>query len=278
MFGHRLSRAFAVVVCVATAAIVLAAAAGQNPDNEPNLTEEQKIEFLLHAKVVGSHQLGVGITHPWRLTLSDGTLTHDAAFQSIDERSNIKQLADGRAEINFRDSYHFNLAARELAKLLGLDDMVPVTVERSWQGNRGSLSWWVPWWKMELDRVKEKLRPPDAEAWNRQMYKVRVFDQLIYDTDPNLGNVLITKDWKIWRIDFTRAFRQFQNLPDPKDLVQCDRQLLEKLRKLDYDDVLEKTKPHLTKSEVKAVIARRDKIVAFFEKLIAEKGEGAVLY
>jgi hypothetical protein len=110
------------------------------------------------------------------------------------------------------------------------------------------------------------------------MYKVRVFDQLIYDTNPNLGNVLITQDWKISRIDFTRAFRENHDLRDPKNLVQCDRQLLEKLRQLSYDEVLDKTKPHLSKSEVKALIARRDKIVAYFEKLIAQKGEGAVLY
>jgi len=275
---YRLSRAFAVAICLAATAGVPAAAQPQNLSNEPNLTEEQKIDFLLHAKVEASHQIGVGITHPWRLTLSDGTLTHDAAFQSIDESKPVMQLRDGSTVINFRDSYHFNLAARELAKLLGLDDMVPVTVERSWQGNRGSLSWWVPWWIMERERIEKKLQPPDVEAWNRQMYKVRVFDQLIYDTDPNLGNVLITKDWKIWRIDFTRAFRQFRDLRDPKDLVQCDRQLLEKLRQLSYEELLDKTKPHLNKSEVKAVMARRDKIVAYFEKLIAQKGEGAVLY
>jgi hypothetical protein len=278
MFYRRVSRAFALAMCLAAASGVLAAANTQNLSNEPKLTEEQKKDFLLNAKVVNSHQLGVGITHPWRLTLSDGTLTHDAAFQSVDEHKTVMKLADGRTELNFRDSYHFNIAARELAKLLGLDDMLPVTVERKWQGNSGSLSWWVPWWKMELDRKKEKLEPPDAEAWNKQMYKVRVFDELIYDTDPNLGNVLITQDWKIWRIDFTRAFRQNHDLRDPKNLVQCDRQLLEKLRQLSYDEVLDKTKPHLNKSEVKALMARRDKIVAYFEKLIAQKGEGAVLY
>jgi hypothetical protein len=278
MFYGRISRAFAVAVFLAAASGVLAAADTQNLGNEPKLTEEQKIEFLLHAKVVDSHQLGVGITHPWRLTLSDGTLTHDAAFQSVNESKSAMQLADGRTELNFRDSYYYNIAARELAKHLGLDDMVPVTVERKWQGHGGSLSWWVPWWKMELDRVKEKLQPPDAEAWNKQMYKVRVFDQLIYDTDPNLGNVLITEDWKVWRIDFTRAFRQSHDLQKPKDLVQCDRQLLDKLRQLSYDEVLDKTKAYLTKSEVKAVMARRDKLVAYFEKLIAQKGEGAVLY
>ena len=48
--------------------------------------------------------------------------------------------------------------------------------------------------------------------------------------------------------------------------------------KLDEDDLMEKTKKQLTKGELKAVIARRDKIVERFDKLVAEKGEGAVLY
>ncbi|MBZ5514777.1 MAG: hypothetical protein LAN62_08030 [Acidobacteriia bacterium] len=267
----------AAAVCLAAAGLVIVGSA-QTPEKEPNLTEEQQREFLLHAKVVNSRQIDKGITNPWRLTLSDGRLTHDAAFQSIDERKPVMQFPDGRTEINFRDSYHSNIAARELAKLLGLDNMVPVTVERNWQGNGGSLSWWVPWkWDAAM-RLQQNLQPPDADAWNKQMYKARVFDDLIYDTDPNLGNVLITEDWKVWRIDFTRAFRLYPDLQDPKELVQCDRQLLEKLRQLSYEEVLDRTKAHLGKSQVKAVMARRDKIVAHFEKLIAEKGENAVLY
>jgi hypothetical protein len=248
------------------------------PDDEPNLTEDQKQQFLLEAKVVNSKQLGKGITHPWRLTLSDGQVTHDAAFQAVDEHKSVMKFDDGRTELNFIDSYHYDIAGYELAKLVGMDDMVPVTVERRWNGQVGALSWWIPWKWDEAIRHQENLHPPDPDAWNKQMYKVRVFDQLVYDTDPNLTNVLITADWKIWRIDFTRAFRMQHDLRDPKDLVMCDRQLLEKLRQLDGDTVLEKTKPHLNKSEVKALMARRDKIVAGFQKLVAQKGEGAVLY
>jgi hypothetical protein len=33
-----------------------------------------------------------GVTRSWRLTLSDGALTHDAAFQAVDERK--KHIAD----------------------------------------------------------------------------------------------------------------------------------------------------------------------------------------
>jgi hypothetical protein len=90
--------------------------------------------------------------------------------------------------------------------------------------------------------------------------------------------VLIGEDWKIWRVDFTRAFRLSKELRDPKDLVRCDRQLFEKLKALDGNQVAEQTKHYLSKDEVKAVIARRDKIVQQFQKLISEKGEKEVLY
>jgi hypothetical protein len=42
--------------------------------------------------------------------------------------------------------------------------------------------------------------------------------------------------------------------------------------------VLDATKPYLTKDEVKALIARRDKMVAHFDELVAQKGESEVLY
>jgi hypothetical protein len=129
-----------------------------------------------------------------------------------------------------------------------------------------------------VERHKQKLTAPDPDAWNKQMYIVRVFDELVYDTDANLTNVLIGEDWKIWRVDFTRAFRRSMNLVDPKDLVRCDRQLLEKLKTLDGNEVEKQTRNYLSKEEVKSVMARRDKIVAQFQKLISEKGEMEVLY
>jgi hypothetical protein len=187
------------------------------------------------------------------------------------------QLASG-PELNFVDSYKYNIAAYQLAELLGIDDMLPVYVERDWRGKAGSLSWWLPVKVDEVERHKQNLTPPDQDAWSNQMYKIRVLDQLVYDTDINLTNVLVGEDWKIWRIDFTRAFRWSKDLRNPKDLVRCDRQLFERLKALDEDELTEKTKHYLKKEEVKAVMARRDKIVAQFQKLISEKGEKEVLY
>ena len=245
--------------------------------SDPPSKEEIK-QFLLSARVVNSRQSTKGITNPWRLTLSDGAVTHDASFQSVDEHKTRMEFDDGHVELDFVDSYKYNLAAYRLAELLGLEDIMPVYVERKWNGRSGSLSWWLPVKMDEGERRKQKLSAPDTDKWNRQMYRIRVFDTLVYDTDANLTNVLIGEDWQIWRVDFSRAFRTFKELRNPKDLVQCERDLWAKLKKLDSNEVLQKTKPYLTRPEVEALMARRDRIVAYFQKMIAEKGESTVLY
>jgi len=236
---------------------------------------------MQHAKVINSKQAKKGTSGAWDLTLSDRTVTHLASFQPLHETKAVMHFADGRTEMNFKDFWEYNIAAYRIAKLLGLDDMVPVYTERKWNGMTGSISWYVPDVQFdEADRHRQNIQVPAAfvEAWNKQMYKVRLMTQLFYDTDPNLTNVLVTKDWKIWRFAFTRAFRTYDKLADPKDLVQIDRELLAKLRTLTFDQVANATKPYLTKSEIKALMARRDKIVALFDKMMAEKGENQVLY
>ncbi len=246
--------------------------------DDSTLTKEQMEQFLLTADVVAHKGSKKGITHNDHLTLSDGKITHDASFETIDEHKHEQKLASGQTEYNFVDSYKYNIAAFRLAELLGLDDLVPVYVERKWQGRRGSLSWWLPVQMDEGERKKRHITPPDPDAWNKQMYKIRILDQLTYDTDANLTNVLITEDWKPWRIDFSRAFRLYNQLQEPRDLIKCDRQLFAKLKALDANELAAKTDGFLTKSELKALMARRDKMVAHFQKLIAEKGEDAVLY
>jgi hypothetical protein len=245
---------------------------------EQQLNEEEMRQFLLKAKIIKNKSASKGITGVLRLTLSDGKVTHDAAFQSIDETKSKMEFANGRVDMNFRDSYKYDIAAYEVAKLLGLGDMMPVTVQRSWGGKTGALSWWLPVMMDEGQRLKKKVKVPDPEAWNKQMHKMRVFAQLVYDTDRNLGNVLISENWHLWMIDFSRAFRIYHELENAKNLERCDRQLLEQLRRLNAAEVKAKTEAYLTQMEINGVMARRDVIVKFFEKLVAEKGEARVLY
>jgi hypothetical protein len=234
-------------------------------------------DFLHKAKITAHKPLGTGVTNTDRATLSDGTFVHDAHVQSIDEHKESFGTTRG-VELNFKDSYKFNIVAYRLDKILNLN-MIPVSVERKVGGKTSAITWWVDDVMMdEMKRTNKKIDPPDRDNWNKQMYVVRVFDQLIYNTDRNLGNLLIDKSWRLWMIDHTRAFRLMDKLQNEKNLVMCDRTLLANLRKLDAERLEPQLRPFLNKSEIKAVLQRRDLIVKFFEKAIATKGEGAVLY
>ena len=245
----------------------------------PVLDRAAQAEFLRTAKVIRSRTLSTGVTTPFRLTLTDGTVTHDASFQSVNERAAQANFGARGVEFNFADSHHFNLAAFQLAGMLGLDGMMPVTVHRIWNGKDGTLTWWLDDVFDERTRLKEKRQAPNPVTWTQQVNKMRVFAALVGDTDRNAGNILIgTADWKLWMIDFTRAFRLADTLKAPDTLQQIDRTLLARLRTLDAAAVRDATAHCLSTFEAAALMKRRDALVAHFDHLMAIKGAVAVLY
>ena len=252
------------------------------PAPEPALSVDQIKTFLKTAKVIRTRGTQKGVTAPKRLTLSDGSITHDAVFQAIDDHQMVANLGGGarqaQTELNFVDSYKYNIAAYEISRLLELDHMMPVYVERRWNGQIGSISWFVPTLMDESERHKKKIQPPRPSEWNDQMYRMRVFSALLRDTDRNLTNVLVTHDWKVMMIDFSRAFRLQPELMHAKDLGKIDRRLLAKLEALSKDDVRQAVSDFLTRSELDAMMQRRDLLIAHFKKLVAELGEAKVLY
>lgn len=255
--------------------LLLALTALVQPDSIPI---DRRAEFLQNAPVVKAVPAGSGVTDSWRLTLQNDELTHDAHFQAVDERAAMKDVG-GRIELGFVDSYRYNIAAYRLARLLGLDDMVPVSVERRWRSRTGAMTWWVDDVMMDENvRIERSLRPPDGESWSRQVSKVKLFSQLVHDTDRNQSNVLITRSWRVWMIDFTRAFRPWAKLRSTEGLERCDRELYRRLRSLTRGELEAKVSEVLKPGEVDGVLARRGLLTAHFEKLILALGESAVLY
>ena len=232
--------------------------------------------FLKKAKMGRQRTIPTGVTVPSRATLDDGTLQHDAAIQTVDITKTTFATAKG-TELNFRDAWQFNVAGYEIAKMLELN-MVPPYVERVVSGKPASVSWWVGDTMMERDRVKQKLNPPDTERWNAEVLAGRAFHELIADTDVNMTNLLITKEWRVWLIDFSRAFRSSKTLQEPERLTAVDRKLLARMKALTTDDLRKKLNRWLSRDQIDAVIARRDLIVGIFEKQIASKGEATVVY
>jgi hypothetical protein len=244
------------------------------------VTDGEREQFLLKAEVVKQKGAPGGITGSYRATLRLGDVQHDAHIQPHDEYKSQLQLGSG-LELDFRDTWRNNVAAYRIDRMLGLG-MIPVTVvRRDERSNKpASYTWWVDDVLMvERERYEKKTPAPNPTEWNRQIFVVRLFDQLIYNFDRNLGNLVIDKSWRMWMIDHTRAFKVFKELRDEKNLsATCEADLLARLRALERPALVAATKDLLTEGQVDGLLGRRDKIVRIYEQRIADKGEQQVLY
>jgi hypothetical protein len=244
----------------------------------PALTPEQMEDFLLHARIVTVKNVGKGVTNTRRATLSDGQITHDAQIQTVDISKTFFTPDLGPSEINFKDTYRYNIAGYRLARLLGLTN-VPMSVERRVDGMAAAVTWWVD--DVAMDEGARRKKEPAGGFSNRtagQIHIMRVFDELIANTDRNGGNLLWDKTGDMWLIDHTRAFRLSKKLKNPKLLERCERRLCGAMRELTADGLKRDMGDSLNKEEIEGLLGRRDLIIAFFDALIDKRGEGPVLY
>jgi hypothetical protein len=255
-----------------------AAQAPETPAHGLALQGEEAEVFLASARVVEMRPIGVGITQPQRVTLSDGTRTLRAVWKTIDEfRPTFTRDKTGGFRLGQTDSYKYEIAAYELDKLLGLH-LVPPTVERDIDGKTGSLQLWVEGSFTEADRQEQKLMPKNPGRWGARMSELHFLNQLIYNTDSkNIRNILFDQDFEVYAIDHSRSFRPYRVLPAAEQLMRFRGPVLERLRGLDRRTVEEKLGPWLRKAELEALLVRRDVVVARADARIAESGEEVVL-
>ena len=241
---------------------------------------EEAVHFLQTAKIVSIRPLkSKAVTRPKKVELSDGVHTCFAVFKTVDEYTPVKRFDNGEVELKFSDSFRYEIAAYELDTMLELG-IVPPAVRRRINHEVGSLSLWVNGAITEWQRIEvEKTHPPDLAAWNNQMFTIRLFLQLTYDTDyTNINNLLVTPDWKIYKIDSSRAFRIHHELRNERSLERFSRRVLAALRKLDRHALDERLGPWLSKEQIEAVWVRRGLILELADRRVAEQGEAAVLF
>ena len=82
------------------------------------------------------------------------------------------------------------------------------------KGRAAAVTWWIDdVVMMEIERRRLQLQPlRPATAWSDQMRRAYIFQELISNSDFNQTNMLITREWRLWLIDFTRAFREYRKL------------------------------------------------------------------
>lgn len=242
----------------------------------PFENDEQVLEFLRRARVLGVRELSGGTTRPLRLDLEHEGIRARAVFRNVDRRRERLRMRDGSSYAVFYDRAEHEVAAYRLSRLLGLTS-VPPTVFREHDGQDGTLQLWVERARTEKQRREEGDAAPRPVDWMRQRAVMEAFDALIGNSDRNTGNSLVDERWRLWMIDHTRAFQRPRGEPDLGKVNHVPEELLRRLRELDaealhaaLDDVLEPT-------QVAAVEQRRRSLLTHVDRLIAERGRGAVV-
>ncbi|HVP90493.1 MAG TPA: hypothetical protein VMS75_04675 [Terriglobales bacterium] len=238
-------------------------------------------EFLKTADIVNqSHMVGPeSVTSPWRLTLRKGDVTHDALWKS----------AEGRMQ-GYVEGWQYEICAYRMSEWLGLH-MVSPTIERRFQGDRGSLQYWITDCISLKEREEKKIKMPSYKVfgWNRDTYLQRFFDNLIANEDRHQNQILITKDWRMILIDHSRSFRSSgkfvkaliytEKHPEgPKLMSELPRAIVDKVKTLTFEGIKGITGDYLTDDEIKAVLIRRDLILGEIDKLVKKNGQANVLY
>jgi len=148
---------------------------------------------IVHEELIAEDD-GGGINDVYRVRLKDGS---EGAWKP-------KSGEDPDARYNIRRGtyYQREAAAYDVAKAIGMTDLVPATVVREHQGQKGSLQEWVrnavPMW--ETPRFR------DAFGGNRDLARAAAYDVLIGNTDRHPGNWLIKDGKKLRLIDNGLAF------------------------------------------------------------------------
>jgi len=218
-------------------------------------------ELLKTAEVVSFEELAMGVTASKRVYLKKGEFELKAIWRpSRPAGDEVK--GDDQAEA----------AAYKLDKILGLN-MVPPTVERLIEGRRGSIQLWINSCKTYAQLKRET---PTTSEWNHQVARMNLFDTFIGNSARNAGNILVDANWEIVLFDHSRCFSIETELRNPP--AQFDRRLVTRLRALREDELQARMKSSLGKEEIRNLLKRRDALMAHLAKLVAEKGEAAVLF
>jgi len=240
-------------------------------------------EFLKTAEIVAQGQpfdKREAVTEPWVLTLEKDGVKNDAIWKDV----------EGRLK-GFMENWRWEIAAYRLDKHIGLN-MVPPTVERRFQGNRGSCQLWTTSMMSLKKKFDEKIKTPSVKIfyWNRAFYKQRAFDNLIANEDRHQNQTLITEDWRMILIDHSRSFRTAKKFTkkliyDEKNkegptfiMRELPRDLYEKIKSLNAEVIKGAVGEYLTDKEIEATLVRKDLIVKWIEARIKKQGEDKVLY
>ena len=155
----------------------------------------------------------------------------------------------------FSESYRAEIVAYELDKLLKMD-MVPPSVERQIQGNKGGAQLWV---ENVVDATDPTTPQPSEKIhWEAQLVRMTMFDTLIGSRDRNLRNMLRDRAWNLILLDHSRSFTTGTELV--QKLNRVDESFWAKIEGLTLDELNRTLGPWIDESQIKAMLERRNRM------------------
>ena len=246
------------------------------------LAQREEIEeFLLTGDIIRAEDIGEGVTKPKRLYLKKGDQETSGCWKNVEGK-----------HMGNQEGWQYEIAAYRFDKLLGLN-MIPPTVEREFDGKKGSLQLWVTTPYSLLTIMQENIPMPTtgtaAVRISRAKYIVRAFDSLIANADRTQQNLRYTEDWRTILIDHSQCFqsarKHTKNLMYGKKGIKeiqlfrsLPRSFVENVKALNFEKIKDAVGPYLKDKEIKAVLARKDLLLKEIEDMISEQGEDKVLY
>ena len=232
------------------------------------LTDAELEDLLANADIVSIEDVGQGVTRPQKVTVRRGDVEISGLFKTESTPIEASRRSQQNKLINVSDRWEHEVAAYRVDRLLGLN-LVPVTVERTINGQTGSLQFWIDGLVSELDREQKKLAASGWCSLSEQWPLMFVFDALIYNEDRTKQNMTYGGDnWMMYLIDASRAFRT--NRGRPADIRKVELKLspllASRLEALDAESVSARTRGLLERSQIQALMNRRDEILEDWRK------------
>lgn len=227
--------------------------------NPYNFTDEQVEDFLMTASVKKTGNTKEGKTRPFKVELTKNGKTIKGIFKYQDTGTH----SSSKKNKFLADRYQFEMAAYKLDRLLGIG-LVPVTVERSVNGQGGIIQVWVDDLISELNMDENKIAYHGYCDQESQEEFLNSFDYLIANRDRNQSNVLYSRsDMQVWFIDHSRSFGTKAYRPKMlrKVKFEVSERFKSELVKLNYKK-LEILLPWLKGRQISAILKRRDKILS----------------
>jgi hypothetical protein len=214
---------------------------------------------LAENRATGLEDLSIGVTNPMRGSLDPPTPV---------ARFTWKPLAPGYRKGHW-ESYKSEIAAYKLDRLLDLG-MVPPAVERTIDGFTGAAIYWIenmkPW--EGVGGPQGGLEP----QWSRQLSRLKMFDLLVGNPDRNKGNLGYDADWHLFLIDHSRAFTEQKDLKGLALPVYVDRAVWQRMSEFTFESLKAALGGLLSDDQLKALLARRDKMATAIAGMEKKRG------